>query len=122
MGLSSWLVPAATCADSDGYARISPAAIARPSPGCGSNAIFTGTRCTIFVKLPVALSGGSSANCEPLAGRLKATLPLKGCFGKCIHPDFGPVARVNMADLRFFYNWPAPKGRFEPARLPGCLD
>ena len=33
-----------------------------------SRAIFTGTRWTIFVKLPVALSGGSSANCDPLAG------------------------------------------------------
>ncbi len=33
-----------------------------------SRTIFTGTRCTIFVKLPVALSGGSKANCEPLAG------------------------------------------------------
>ena len=31
-------------------------------------AIFTGRRCTIFVKLPVALSGGNKANCEPLAG------------------------------------------------------
>ena len=34
----------------------------------GSSTIFTGTRCTIFVKLPVALSGGNSANCDPLAG------------------------------------------------------
>ena len=28
----------------------------------------TGMRCTILVKLPVALSGGSSANSSPLAG------------------------------------------------------
>src|SRR5580704_8623110 len=33
-----------------------------------SSTIFTGTRCTTFVKLPVALSGGNNANCEPLAG------------------------------------------------------
>src|SRR6266852_77451 len=33
-----------------------------------SSTIFTGKRCTIFVKLPVALSGGNNANCEPLAG------------------------------------------------------
>src|ERR1700735_1847795 len=35
-----------------------------------SNAIFTGILCTTLVKLPVALSGGSRANCEPLAGAL----------------------------------------------------
>lgn len=28
----------------------------------------TGTRCTIFVKLPVAFSGGKSANCAPVPG------------------------------------------------------
>ena len=36
--------------------------------GAASSAIFTGMRCTIFVKLPVALSGGSNANSRPLAG------------------------------------------------------
>ena len=40
-----------------------------------SSAILTGTRCTTFVKLPVALSGGSSANCEPLAGAISSTRP-----------------------------------------------
>src|SRR6185369_17312620 len=33
-----------------------------------SSAIRTGMRCTTLVKLPVALSGGSSANSWPLAG------------------------------------------------------
>src|SRR5262249_45427436 len=42
-----------------------------------SSAILTGTRCTTFVKFPVALSGGSKANCEPLAGAISSTLPLK---------------------------------------------
>ena len=37
----------------------------------GSIAIFTGMRCTILVKFPVALSGGSSANSSP-AGRRDA--------------------------------------------------
>ena len=35
----------------------------------------TGTRCTIFVKLPVAFSGGSSENCDPDAGATLTTLP-----------------------------------------------
>src|ERR1700677_4379886 len=39
--------------------------------GCpGSSAIFTGILCTTLVKLPVALSGGSRANCDPLAGEI----------------------------------------------------
>src|SRR5262249_38355671 len=42
-----------------------------------SRAIFTGTRCTTLVKLPVALSGGSNANCDPLAGAISNTLALK---------------------------------------------
>ena len=35
----------------------------------------TGTRCTILVKLPVALSGGSSENTEPEAGATLSTVP-----------------------------------------------
>ena len=35
----------------------------------------TGTRCTTFVKLPVALSGGSSANFAPVAALTLSTLP-----------------------------------------------
>ena len=37
--------------------------------------IFTGMRWTILVKLPVALSGGSSANSWPLAGAMLSTTP-----------------------------------------------
>jgi len=37
--------------------------------------ILTGTRCVTFVKLPVALSGGSKANCDPLAGAICSTRP-----------------------------------------------
>src|SRR5262249_52471172 len=36
----------------------------------------TGSRCTILVKLPVALSGGSSENTEPEAGATLTTLPV----------------------------------------------
>ncbi len=35
----------------------------------------TGSRCTILVKLPVAFSGGSKLNSEPLAGAKLSTLP-----------------------------------------------
>src|ERR1700722_18326287 len=41
----------------------------------GSRTIFTGTRCTILVKLPVALSGGSRLNSRPLAGAKLSTQP-----------------------------------------------
>src|SRR5207249_1320153 len=41
----------------------------RPARGLfAGRAIRTGTRCTILVKLPVALSGGSRLNWAPLAG------------------------------------------------------
>jgi hypothetical protein len=39
-------------------------------------------RCTTLVKLPVALSGGSSANCEPLAGAMRSTRPRSYWFEK----------------------------------------
>ena len=45
------------------------------SRSSGSSAIFTGMRCTTLVKLPVALSGGSSANSWPLAGAMLSTWP-----------------------------------------------
>jgi len=34
-----------------------------------------GMRCTTLVKLPVALSGGSRENCDPLAGAISSTFP-----------------------------------------------
>ena len=37
--------------------------------------IRTGTRCTTLVKLPVAFSGGSSANCAPVRGYKLSTGP-----------------------------------------------
>ena len=46
-----------------------------PSAESASSTIFTGTRCTTLVKLPVALSGGSSANSWPLAGARLSTWP-----------------------------------------------
>src|SRR5262249_30176003 len=47
-----------------------------PASGCpGSSRILTGMRWTTLVKLPVALSGGSNVNCEPLAGATLSTRP-----------------------------------------------
>src|ERR1700751_469592 len=46
-----------------------------------ASAILTGTRCTTFVKLPVALSGGNRANCDPLAGAISTTLARMSCPG-----------------------------------------
>ncbi len=40
-----------------------------------SKPMRTVTRCTILVKLPVALSGGSSENCAPEAGAIERTVP-----------------------------------------------
>jgi hypothetical protein len=46
----------------------------RPNSGSFlSMSILTGMRWTILVKLPVALSGGSSANSSPLAGARLST-------------------------------------------------
>src|SRR5262245_51757808 len=44
-------------------------------------AILTATRCTILVKLPVALSGGSNENTEPEAGAKLTTVPSMVRFG-----------------------------------------
>src|SRR5258708_23377018 len=50
----------------------------RPFRLGSSSTILTGTRWTILVKLPVALSGGSSANSKPLAGDRLSTWPFSG--------------------------------------------
>jgi hypothetical protein len=41
----------------------------------------TGSRSTILVKLPVALSGGSSENTAPEAGEKLSTMPSIVCSG-----------------------------------------
>ena len=46
-----------------------------PSARPPAKAMRTATRCTTLVKLPVALSGGSSENCEPEAGATEVTTP-----------------------------------------------
>ncbi len=39
----------------------------------------TGTRCTTLVKLPVAFSGGSRANCAPVPGEKLSIRPPNSC-------------------------------------------
>ena len=63
--------------------------------------IFTGIRCVIFVKLPVALSGGRSANAEPLAGERLATLPRSTMPGKASTLISAASPTRNVAELRF---------------------
>src|SRR5208283_2342767 len=45
------------------------------SPSASSMMILTAMRCTTFVKFPVALSGGRSANCAPEPGATASTWP-----------------------------------------------
>ena len=47
-----------------------------------ANVILTGMRCTIFVKLPVALSGGIKADAAPDCGASVKTRPLHVRDGK----------------------------------------
>jgi hypothetical protein len=51
-------------------------------------------RCTTLVKLPVALSGGSRLNCEPLAGAMLSTWPVTTTPGKVskVTSVFWPIA------------------------------
>src|SRR5262249_43286877 len=46
-----------------------------------SSANFAGMRRTTLAELPVALSGGNRANCEPLAGAISSTFPRITCPG-----------------------------------------
>ena len=60
----------------------------------------TGTRCTILVKLPVALSGGSSENTEPEAGATLATVPSMSCSGSASTAIVDRLAGLQPRELR----------------------
>src|ERR1700731_3392502 len=64
-----------------------------------SIAILTGMRCTILVKLPVALSGGSSANSWPLVGGDAVDMPLHGSARIGINGDFSRLAGADVGEL-----------------------
>ena len=77
-------------APAGGAVRVSTVVVTdRPGRSClntglpsSCSSILTGTRWTIFVKLPVAFSGGSKANCAPLPGAKLATVPCRWTSGK----------------------------------------
>ena len=62
--------------------------------------ILTGMRWTILVKLPVALSGGSSANSWPLAGARLSTWPCHLGAGKRVDVDRDRLAGPHIGQLR----------------------
>ena len=65
----------------------------------GRSTIFTGMRWTILVKLPVALSGGSSANSWPLAGAMLSTTPCTIVTGEGVDLDLHRLARPHVGEL-----------------------
>ena len=71
----------------------------RPFRLWSSSTIFTGTRCTILVKLPVALSGGSSANSRPLAGDRLSTWPFSLVPWKLSMVQLDRLAVAHMGEL-----------------------
>ena len=71
----------------------------RPASVLSSSTIFTGTRCTILVKLPVALSAGNSANSSPLAGDTLSTWPLSTTPGKETDRDLDRLASAYVGEL-----------------------
>ena len=60
----------------------------------------TASRCTILVKLPVALSGGSSENTEPEAGDTLATVPLMARSRQGVDADRHRLAGPEAGELR----------------------
>lgn len=67
-----------------------------------SNSIRSGIRCTTLVKLPVALSGGSNANCDPLAGETRATCPAQLRIREGIDRDLHRLPGLHARKLRLF--------------------
>ena len=61
-----------------------------------SNAIRTGTRCTIFTQFPVAFCGGSIENCAPVPGLTAIDSAGEGMVGETvdIERDFLPDTQI----------------------------
>ena len=62
--------------------------------------IFTGTRCTTFTQFPVAFSGGSSENREPVPALIEFTVPVKATPGWAVDADLGALAGPDARELR----------------------
>ncbi len=72
-----------------------------PSDAFWSRTIFTGTRCTTLVKLPVALSGGSSANVLPVPGDQTVHVAGEREIGKGVNSDASRLADPDVGHLGF---------------------
>ena len=59
----------------------------------------TATRCTTLVKLPVALSGGSSENCAPEAGEIDDTTPSTDPAVERVDGDVDLLPRLDVGEL-----------------------
>ena len=77
-----------------------PGADRRRAGSPASSTIFTGMRCTTLVKLPVALSGGSSANSCPLAGAMLSTWPVDRDAREHVDFDLDRLAGPHVGELR----------------------
>ena len=62
---------------------------------------FTGTRCVILVKLPVAFSGGSRENSEPEAGARLIDVAFEHFAVQSINADFCLLARMQSRPTGF---------------------
>ena len=100
----------------------------RPASASSSRStIFTGMRWTILVKLPVALSGGSSANSWPLAGAMLSTTPCTVVAGEGIDSDIHRLAGRARQSAASPCSWPRHRLRAaarppSTACRPGRID
>ncbi len=67
-----------------------------------SMTIFTGTRCTILTKFPVAFSAGNAEKREPGTKLHAVHVPHQAQPGKRIHPDIDALTRPHTGELVFF--------------------
>ena len=74
-----------------------------PIEESGSSTILTGIRCTTLVKLPVALSGGSSENCAPEAGDQLSTWPCSTTPGNESTVTRADLTRYHLETVRQQY-------------------
>ena len=85
----------------------------------------TGTRCTTFVKLPVALSGGSSANFAPVAALTLSTLPFAVAAAVRVDLDLDRLADVRSAScvsLKFAVTHTPVSATIVSSGWPACTS
>src|SRR5207249_11167961 len=90
-----------------------------------SGRIRTGTRCTTLVKLPVALSGGSSENLAPVAGDRLSTCPFacRPGYASTVKSTASPgVTFAVWVSFRFAGTHTSPSGTSPMSAWPGCTS